>query len=153
MQILTETNKPFDLSDSLVHLLHLARQRAAEAFTEAMPDKDLTPRQFAVLYTIYNNPGINQHLLSDASGSDRSTISELIKRMQNRGFVIRERSVNDARQWILKLSDHGNDCVEQCIPAAQIADQILLRETPEAGIEPLLEALKSIAGTTTKASR
>jgi len=47
----------FDLSQVASHLLRRAHFRAEALFAQAFPDEDLTPRQKALLITVYQNPG------------------------------------------------------------------------------------------------
>ena len=48
------------LQRSPIHLLHRAGQCAGDIFHAEMMHGELTPRQFAVLYTVANNEGLSQ---------------------------------------------------------------------------------------------
>jgi DNA-binding MarR family transcriptional regulator len=49
-----------------------------------MKDGDLTPRQLAVLVTVANNEGLSQTGLVDRTGIDRSTLADIVRRLQPR---------------------------------------------------------------------
>ena len=62
-----------------------------------MKDGDLTPRQLAVLVTVAQNEGLSQTGLVDRTGIDRSTLADIVRRMQRKGLLQRRRTKEDAR--------------------------------------------------------
>ena len=70
-----------DIRHTAGHLLRRAQQRAVDLFVQAVGENGLRPPQFAVLMTVYQNPGLNQTHLVDKTGIDRSTIADMIDRM------------------------------------------------------------------------
>ena len=91
---------------SIFHLLHRAAQRA-DALLEAELKGGLTARQAAVLAIIADNPGVNQTRIVDATGIDRSTTADLMKRLSDRGYVKRTRDRVDARAYRVQLTPKG----------------------------------------------
>ena len=55
----------FDLTQVASHLLRRAHFRAEALFAQAFPDEDLTPRQKALLITVYQNPGATQNRIAE----------------------------------------------------------------------------------------
>ena len=72
-----------------------------------MKDGDLTPRQLAVLVTVANNEGLSQTGLVDRTGIDRSTLADIVRRLQRKGLLQRRRTKEDARAYAVKLTDEG----------------------------------------------
>jgi MarR family len=68
---------------SPLHLLHRASQRVDE-FHAATHDLDITPRQFLVLANIEKRGGLSQTTLVERTGIDRSTMADVIRRVQRR---------------------------------------------------------------------
>ena len=93
------------LHRSPIHLLHRAGQCAGDIFHTEMKDGDLTPRQLAVLVTVANNEGLSQTGLVDRTGIDRSTLADIVRRMQRKGLLQRRRTKEDARAYAVKLTD------------------------------------------------
>ncbi len=62
------------------HLLRRCQQRAVDLFAAAMGKDGPTPRQFALLLCLAQNPGISQTALVARSGIDRSTLAEMLRR-------------------------------------------------------------------------
>jgi hypothetical protein len=63
------------LDVSALHLLHRAGQCAEVLFTNETGKADLTPRQYAILASVAQNPDISQTGLVEQTGVDRSTLA------------------------------------------------------------------------------
>ena len=66
-----------------------------------------TPRQFAVLLSVHQNPGVSQTDLVRTTGIDRSTLTEILRRLGRRGLIRRERQPEDRRTNALHLTEDG----------------------------------------------
>src|SRR3972149_3585870 len=95
------------LETSAVHLLHTAGQRAGDIFADEMSKVKLTPRQYAVLVSVAEHEGLSQTGLVDRTGIDRSTLADIVRRMQRKGLLRRRRTKEDARAYVLKLTAEG----------------------------------------------
>ncbi len=135
----------FDLNGCVLHLLHRAQQAADEAFAAAFADTGLTPRQLAVLVVVGEREGTNQVGLVDATGIDRSTTADLVRRLMRKGLIARRRARHDARSNVLRLTDEGKSLLESFRLRAAEVDQILLGVLPEGGRAAFVEALGRIA--------
>ena len=87
----------FALSQSPSHLLHRAQQLAQDRFAAAAGAHGVTLRQFAVLAAIAEKPGRSQTDLVVATGVDRSTLADMITRMEKRSWIMRVTAADDAR--------------------------------------------------------
>lgn len=126
------------VSASLTHLLHRACQIADGLFNEEAGATGLTSRQFAVIAAIAANRDISQTGLVVATGIDRSTVAEIVKRLLKRGLVKRRRTRQDARAYAVRLTDEGMDLLAKVEPAANRAEERLaaalhMGEAPELG--------------------
>src|SRR5688572_9260553 len=81
-------SEPFKLTTSASHLLHRAEQLATDRFVQLVGDS-ITLRQFAVLVAISEQPGLSQNDLVRETGIDRSTLADMMKGMEKRGWVVR----------------------------------------------------------------
>ena len=80
------------LDGSILHLLHRAGQQAEGVFIVECPPDALTPRQYAVLLAVDNNPEISQTGLVEETGIDRSTLADVVARLVKKGLISRERT-------------------------------------------------------------
>jgi len=133
----------FVLADSPSHLLHRAQQYAAELFA-GLYDKHVTLRQFAVLAAVQNNAGGTQTDLVNATGIDRSTLAEMIARMEKKGLLVREKSNADGRAKSVRLTGRGRARLNEAAPHARAADEAILNALPKPKRRALLDILQSL---------
>lgn len=134
-----------ELSESLTHMLHRASQAGDQMFALESQALALTARQYAVLQAVAQNPGCTQAKIVTATGVDRSTLSDLLTRLQAKGLVTRERSFADARSHIVRLTAVGETSLEAARMAANKADRRLTDILGEAETQRLLASLALIA--------
>ena len=91
--------------DDLHHLLHRATQRLDALWHDAKIE--VTPRQWAVLTAAAADDRCSQSALIDATGIDRSTLSEVVRRLVQQQMVTRKRTTLDARAYAIRLTDAG----------------------------------------------
>lgn len=132
------------LERSPIHLLHRAGQCAADVFQAEMAGPDLTPRQFAVLYSVAQNEGLSQTHLVDRTGIDRSTLADIIRRMLKKGLLQRRRTKEDARAYAVKLTDEGRRILKAAEPVVRKVDDKVLSVLPVGEREKFLQALTRI---------
>lgn len=140
------------LGRSPIHLLHRAGQCAGEIFHGEMRDGDLTPRQLAVLVTVAQNEGLSQTGLVDRTGIDRSTLADIVRRLQKKGLIQRRRTKEDARAYAVKLTDEGKRVLRTAEPLARRVDERILDALPSKQREMFIDELQSIVAALQKMS-
>ena len=110
----------------LLALLHRANQIATERFAHTVGDTELTSRQAQVLAAIEANEGLSQTRIVADTGIDRSTLADIIRRLQKRGLIERRRTKDDARAYAVKLTAAGRREVENGKPALASVEKALL---------------------------
>ena len=132
------------LARSPVHLLHRAGQAAGDIFHGEMKDGDLTPRQLAVLVTVAGNEGLSQTGLVERTGIDRSTLADIVRRMQRKGLLQRRRTKEDARAYAVRLTDEGRRVLKIADPLARRVDDRILDALPVKHREQFIDDLLTI---------
>jgi len=117
-----------------------------------LKDGDLTPRQLAVLVTVAHNEGLSQTGLVDRTGIDRSTLADIVRRMQRKGLLQRRRTKEDARAYAVKLTDEGRRVLRTAEPLAKRVDERILEALPARQREQFIDELLAIADTLQKIS-
>ncbi len=107
----------YDILPELVGY-HLRRAQSVvfDDFARTMAAQRIAPGQFGVLVLIAANPGLSQSALARAVGVERSTMVEVIDRLQARGLVERRRSAADRRSYALGLSAAGRRLLARLKP-------------------------------------
>ena len=75
--------------------------------SRSMKGINLTPGEFSLLTLVKNNIGVSQIDLANAYDIDKSTLSHSVKRMVERGLIIRSRLSDDKRYYGLNLTTTG----------------------------------------------
>lgn len=119
------------LDGSVSHLIHRAEQCSTDLFGSLSANGQLTPRQFAILDTIKDNPGISQTGLVTLTGIDRSTLADIVRRLLERDLVQRERTEKDARAYSVKLTRKGTNVLKKMQPHAENVDKEILSALPK----------------------
>src|SRR5260221_3722528 len=89
------------------YLFRRMQQIAVSIFVEECRSHDLTPVQFAALVAIHTHPGIDATRLSAVIAFDRSTLGNVIERLETKGYIARKASREDKRVKLLYLSEPG----------------------------------------------
>ena len=128
----------------LLPLLHRANQIATERFADALGDGEMTARQVQVLAAIDANEGLSQTRIVAETGIDRSTLADIIRRLQKRGLIERRRTKNDARAYAVKLTAAGRRQLANGQPALGGVEKGLMSALPAKQRTELLSMLQSI---------
>lgn len=136
----------FRLSESPSHLLRRAEQFAAEIFLKADIPDGVTLRQSVLLAAIAEADGASQSDLVSATGVDRSTLAEMMARMEQKGFIVRAAAEDDGRAKSVSLTAEGRRRLEGALPAMREVDKALLGALPAARRSAFKATLLALAG-------
>src|SRR5918912_1968537 len=114
------------LYDKPGHLIRSAQQISTALFAEECAEFDLTSVQYAALLAIQTNPGVDATRLSSLIAFDRSTLGDVLERLETRGWVVRHPSPSDKRIKLLRLSQAGSHILAEVEPAVRRVQQKLL---------------------------
>ena len=95
------------LNDIVGFHIRLAHGAVYRHFTETFADLDLTQKQVSALWLVNECPGVSQIELGGRLRMDRATTMTIVNRLQQRGYMRRERSASDGRKQALYLTEAG----------------------------------------------
>jgi DNA-binding MarR family transcriptional regulator len=81
---------------------------------------------FFVLMALYRNDGINQEMFARDLGYDKATIARAIRRLEEEGYVARERNPDDRRAYRIRLSGRGRSIEKTMRQVASEWDEMLV---------------------------
>jgi MarR family transcriptional regulator, temperature-dependent positive regulator of motility len=134
----------YDLNTSPSHLLHRAQQVAGDLHLDEFGATGLTPRQVAVLSVLGTRDGISQSELVAQTGIDRSTLAEMVARMEARGLMVRTKSPTDSRANAVDLTAEGKAALADALPKLAQIDAGVLAFLPAGRREILIDLLTRI---------
>lgn len=135
----------FRLSESPAHLLRRAQQFASDIFATAGLADGVTLRQTFLLAAIAEEEGRSQSALVRATGIDRSTLADMIQRMERKGLITRAAASSDGRAKSVSLTEAGRDALAEAAPAMVQVDTALLDALPRNKRRSFLEMLGHLA--------
>jgi MarR family transcriptional regulator, lower aerobic nicotinate degradation pathway regulator len=131
------------------HLIRRAHQMATAVFMQEAKAFDLTSVQFSALVVIGEHPGTDATRVSDLIYFDRSTIGNVLDRLEKKALIRREAGVEDRRTKRLFLTSQGRVVLRKiAAKLPRISDAILapLPAADRTRLVKLLGALVDPAG-------
>lgn len=95
------------LDTQLCFALYSASRKVTSAYREPLSKMGLTYPQYLVFLVLWEQDERTVNQLGEALMLDSGTLSPLLRRMENAGFVTRRRSEQDERSVIVSLTDTG----------------------------------------------
>jgi MarR family transcriptional regulator, lower aerobic nicotinate degradation pathway regulator len=108
------------------HLIRRLQQIASALFLEQAKTFDFTPVQYAALVAIKNNPGLDQTALCNTIALDRSTVADVVGRLEKRGLISRKSGAADRRTKTLHIAAAGNRMIRDIDSAVAETQRLIL---------------------------
>ena len=134
----------YPLNSSTLHLLHRVHQCAGELFQSHMTGLDVTTTQYTVLVAAREKDGLSQQDIINATGIDRSTVSQVVQLLIRKGLLKRRRTRHDARAYAVSLTDAGNDVLKASEPIVDRIEDALVEALPAARAKAFIANLRAI---------
>lgn len=106
----------------------------------------ITSPQFAALNALYSEPNLDQRSLGHRISLDRSTMAEVVSRLDGRGLIRTERDPRDGRRKTINLTPKGLHAVKQLIPRTHAMTNRLVEPLDESQRYELLCLLTKVVG-------
>jgi DNA-binding MarR family transcriptional regulator len=135
------------------YLFRRMQQIAVAIFVEECKSFDLTPVQYAALVAIQTHPGIDATRLSAVIAFDRSTLGNVIERLEVKGYVARRSAREDKRVKLLYLTRSGAALLRKVMPSVDRAQARMLQPLKAADRKMLMALLSQLVDLNNEASR
>ncbi|MDE2364214.1 MAG: MarR family transcriptional regulator [Hyphomicrobiales bacterium] len=109
------------------HLVRRAHQISVAIFMEECADHNVTPVQYACLAAIARLPGVDATRLAAAVAFDRSTLGNVLERLESKGWVVRRPSPEDRRVKLLHITEEGEKLLDAIEPAVLATQKRILK--------------------------
>ena len=107
---MTASTSPLDLDNQLCFALYRASHSVVRAYKTELDQLGLTYPQYLVMLALWQTDGpqgVGQ--LGDLLGLDSGTLTPVLRRLEQRGLVVRRRDEHDERRRLIGLTDAGRD--------------------------------------------
>ncbi len=135
------------------YLFRRMQQIAVAIFVEECKAFDLTPVQYAALIAIHTHPDIDATRLSAVIAFDRSTLGNVIERLQAKRLIERKPSVEDKRVKLLSLTKAGAALLRDIAASVDRAQARMLQPLKPADRKTLMTLLTQLVDLNNEASR
>jgi DNA-binding MarR family transcriptional regulator len=115
-----------DFSSMPGHLIRRIHQISMAIFAEECATSGLTSVQFAALAAIRETPDVDATRLSSLIAFDRSTLGDVLERLEAKGWIVRGPSAHDKRIKLVRLSPAGRKVLDDVEPDVRRVQQRLL---------------------------
>jgi len=135
------------------YLFRRMQQIAVAIFVEECRAYDLTPVQYAALVAIRTHPGIDATRLSAVIAFDRSTLGNVIERLEAKQLIERKPSRQDKRVKLLYLTKAGAALLREIMPSVDRAQARMLQPLKPADRRMLMALLTQLVDLNNESSR
>jgi MarR family transcriptional regulator, lower aerobic nicotinate degradation pathway regulator len=135
------------------HLIRRLQQIALALFMSETKQFGITPVQYSALIAIANHPGIDQTALCNIIAFDRSTIGDVVGRLQNKKLITRVSGAVDRRTKSLYITPSGRRMIRAIEPAVQSTQRLILAPLKASERSALMQMLRRLVHLNNERSR
>ena len=108
------------------HLIRRLQQISLALFMEETKEFDITPVQYSATLAIDTHPGIDQTALCNIIAIDRSTVADVVTRLERKKLVRRTLGTKDRRTKLLYITPMGRKLINDIEPAVLTTQKRIL---------------------------
>ncbi|NRR32067.1 MarR family transcriptional regulator [Oxalobacteraceae bacterium] len=130
-----------------IRLLAECMQSFERLSSEHVRQCGLTHAQFDIIATLGNTPGMSYKELGEKTLITKGTLTGVIERLEGKGLVQRERSVDDKRSFFIRLTAQGEAVFHDAFPKVLSRGAQVFADYSEAdfaALETTLAGLKQV---------
>ena len=131
------------ISNQLCFPLYACGRKIVSEYTPFLKPLGLTYTQYIVFMVLWEEESVTVGQLGSRLHLDAGTLTPLLKHLETDGYITRERSKEDERVTLIKITKKGNDLKKKCkdIPGKVACNCSKLSEKESAQLYILLYKL------------
>ena len=126
------------------HLIRRLQQISLALFMEETKEFDITPVQYSATLAIDAHPGIDQTALCNIIAIDRSTVTEVVTRLERKKIIRRTLGTKDRRTKLLYITPAGRKLINDIESAVQTTQKRILEPLTPSERTALMRMLKKL---------
>ncbi|MBT5186617.1 MAG: winged helix-turn-helix transcriptional regulator [Kordiimonadaceae bacterium] len=123
------------------YLLRRAFKRARKHMLNRIEEHNMTPMQTAAIHALVENGPTSQNKLGRYIGMEPGNVHGLVERLSKKNLITSRRDEQDARHYVLELTDLGIKTAAEIIPLRFKASEDVLSPLTEKERKRFLELL------------
>ncbi|GAA0773615.1 MarR family transcriptional regulator [Roseibium denhamense] len=138
----------FNLETFFPYLVRVFYSDVTQALSSVYQrDYGMMPAEWRTMAILGSAPaGLQASEIVTRSSMDKVVVSRAVKRMEERGFLLRESNAADGRSFLLKLSDSGRAAFEDLAPKLLKVEREMLEGLSAADVDTILSIMQRIRG-------
>ena len=109
------SDKILCLENQLCFPLYACAKEVIRLYKPFLEDIDLTYTQYIAMLVIWEEKEITVHELGDKLYLDSGTLTTMLKKLENKGYIKRTRSSSDERNLIITITKIGEELKEKAL--------------------------------------
>lgn len=136
------------LGNQLCFPFYVIAKEIAGLYRPLLEELDITYPQYLVMMVLWEHQRLTVNQIGEKLSLDSGTITPLLKRLEAKSYIIRQRKIEDERVVEISLTDEGERLQDQaCLIPSKMNEKLNLSETDvnelKGAINILLEKLKN----------
>ena len=119
---LTQEFNPLKLEHQMCFPLYAAARKVTGLYTPILAELDLTYTQYIVMLVLWEKDEVSVKEIGERLFLDSGTLTPLLKNLEKKGLITRNRSKEDERVTIAKLTEEGKALREK---ALKVPEQVV----------------------------
>ena len=135
------------------HLIRRLQQISFALFMDQNRKFDITPVQYSAIFAIGNHPGIDQTALCNIIAFDRSTIGDVVARLEKKKLIKRLDGAVDRRTKSLYITAPGRRLLRDIEPTVTSTQRLILAPLTPGQRDAFMRMLKQLVHLNNEHSR
>ena len=136
------------LENQLCFPLYACAREVVKRYTPYLDELDLTYTQYITMMVMWEHKELRVKEIGKCLFLDSSTLTPLLKRLEEKGYVTRRRSTEDERDLIVTITDSGEALKEKAVPVPERLSACVALDPQKA--QALYELLYEVLGKLTQ---
>ena len=104
---MNEKQEPLSLENQLCFPMYACTRELIKRYDEVLAEIDLTYTQYVTMTVIWEKGPLTVKMLGEVLHLDSGTLTPLLKRLENKGLIVRARLASDERSLLLSPTEKG----------------------------------------------
>ena len=120
------------LDNQLCFQLYAASKEIIRQYSPLLDELNLTYTQYITLLALWEKDQVSVKELGQKLYLDSGTLTPLLNKLENKGYIIKNKSDKDARELVVCVTDEGNKLKEKALSVPQNIAKCVCLEREEA---------------------
>ncbi len=103
------------LKNQLCFPLYAVTNLIVRKYKPFLDELDLTYTQYIVMMVLWEEEQVNEKLLCQTLCLKSNTVTPLLKKLQEKGYIVKAKDANDGRNLVITLTDAGRALQEKAL--------------------------------------